>query len=101
MITIKIAEELGTHLSSRSLATRLRARIESAVDAGQVVVLDFAGVDTLSESFADEVFAVLDATRGAEWFRRGVRVHGLAGGPRDTVLGAILERRTRTAARAG
>lgn len=101
MITIKVAEELGTHLSSRSLGAKLRSRIESAVDAGQIVTIDFAGVDTLSESFADEVFAVLDATRGAEWFRKGVRIQGLAGGPRDTVLNAILERRTRSAARVG
>ncbi|HSN97948.1 MAG TPA: STAS-like domain-containing protein [Candidatus Nanopelagicales bacterium] len=95
-----MAAELGTHLSSRTLGASLRARIESLVDAGQVVTVDFAGVDTISESFADEVFAVLIEKRGSAWFRQGVAMQGLGGALRDTVLGAILERRARVAARA-
>lgn len=57
MIMIRAAEELGQVLSGRFQAEELRQRIETAVAAGGSVVIDFEGVEAMSPSFADELFA--------------------------------------------
>ncbi|EYF03400.1 STAS-like domain-containing protein [Chondromyces apiculatus] len=101
MTTIHLAQELGTHLSSRTTGATLRRRIESAVALGQTVTVDWTGVDTVADSFADEAFAVLVEAHGPDWFKRGVHMHALDGVLRDTVLGTVLERRRRHMLRAG
>lgn len=58
MTRIRPADELGAVLSSRFLGAELRARIEALLREGDVVV-DFAGVEAVSPSFADELFAKL------------------------------------------
>lgn len=84
--TIHVATELGTYLSSRRSAGALRQRIE----AGNVpVLIDFSGVQSLSDSFADEFFAVLVQNHGHQWFVANVSVKGLADENRHTVLRAI------------
>jgi hypothetical protein len=58
---IRAADELGPVLSGRFQAEELRARIEEAAGAGVGIVVDFAGVEAMSPSFADELFAKLPA----------------------------------------
>lgn len=50
--------ELGGFLASRKSAASLRANIEAELRSG-TVVMNLAGVESLSESFADELFGVL------------------------------------------
>jgi hypothetical protein len=58
-VQIQLSDEFGTVLAGRSVARRLRVRVEDlARDHGRVVV-DFDGVATASPSFADEFFAKL------------------------------------------
>lgn len=57
--TINLADELGTVLGSRFVATDLRHRIEVELALDHDVVIDFAGVEAVSPSFADELFAKL------------------------------------------
>ena len=65
--TVEIAKTFGTELSSRQRAAVLRLDITSQTAAGITpVVLGFAGVRTVSESFADNAIAVLVAERGEE-----------------------------------
>jgi hypothetical protein len=59
-MTLKPAEELGPVLTSRGRATALREAIEQAVIAGDEVTIDFIDVETMSPSFADELFAKID-----------------------------------------
>jgi hypothetical protein len=61
---IRPADELGPVLASRSVAATLRGRVEEAVQEGSVVVVDFEGVDVMSPSFADELFAKLQVPPG-------------------------------------
>ena len=61
---IEIASHLGTDLSSRARAAQFRAEVLSAVGRDGRVVLDFSSVRTLSDSFADELFAVLVDQQG-------------------------------------
>lgn len=58
-VVFKPAEEFGPVLSGRFVAEELRLRVESVVKAGDTVVLDFEGVEAMSPSFADELFAKL------------------------------------------
>lgn len=55
---IRPADELGPVLAGRSLAEALRNRIEELASREHVVV-DFEGVEAVSPSFADEIFAKL------------------------------------------
>lgn len=84
--TIHVATELGTFLSSRRSAGALRQRVEAA---NLPVVIDFSDVQSLSDSFADEFFAVLVQNRGHDWFAENVSVKELTGENRHTVLRAI------------
>lgn len=91
--TVEIAKTFGTDLSSRQRAAALRLDIASQTAAGiSPVTLDFAGVRTVSESFADGAIAVLVAERGEEWFRQNVRLINLSPFVRLSVLEAVDER---------
>ena len=87
--SVNLALEYGTDLSSRRRAATLRREI-----TGQTVV-NFADVRTISDSFADELFAVLVAERGEDWFKANVRVVNLPAHIRETILRAIQSRRER------
>lgn len=54
VVPVRLAKQGQEQLVSRSQAKRLLARIERF----KVVVLDFDGVDTIGQAFADEVFRV-------------------------------------------
>jgi hypothetical protein len=58
---IELASEFGPVLTGRALAADLRESIRSCLAAGDAVILDFAGIEAISPSFADEVFAKLPA----------------------------------------
>ncbi len=91
--TVEIAKAFGTDLSSRQRAAALRLDIAAQTAAGVTpVTLDFAGVRTVSESFADGAIAVLVAERGEEWFRQNVRLINLTSCVRLSVLEAVDER---------
>jgi anti-anti-sigma regulatory factor len=66
---IRPAEELGPVLAGRGLATTLRERVEGALASGDAVVIDFEGVEAMSPSFADELFAKLGVTLDDERLR--------------------------------
>jgi hypothetical protein len=56
---IRPAEDFGPVLTGRSAAAGLRQRIEVEAMEGDGVVIDFEGVEAVSPSFADELFAKL------------------------------------------
>jgi hypothetical protein len=57
--TVNLAEEQGRVLTGRASAARIVERVAAELSAGDVVVLDFAGVQAVSPSFADELFGKL------------------------------------------
>jgi hypothetical protein len=69
-----IVSEKGTDLSGRAVGRALRAEVERHAFEGHLIELDFAGVRCTSDSFLDELFAVLVVVKGANWFRSHVRV---------------------------
>jgi STAS-like domain of unknown function (DUF4325) len=59
---ISLESEFGSVLVGRSVAAKIRERVEAAALSGNgPVVLDFSAVLTVSPSFADELFAKLPA----------------------------------------
>ncbi len=92
MTTILVGSHCGTDLSSRHCAAELRRSVESYVEHGDVVNLDFADVRSISSSFADELFGILVGRHGEQWFREHVRVGGLSTLSRRVVLEAVATR---------
>ncbi len=91
--TVEDAKTYGTDLSSRQRAATHRLEITTHAAAGITPVsLDFAGVRTVSESFADNAIAVLVAERGEEWSRQNVRLVNLTLPFASSVLEAVDQR---------
>jgi hypothetical protein len=59
-LTIELFGEFGPLLTSRSLGAAVRERITEAAMQGETVIVSFAGVEAMSPSFADEIFAKVD-----------------------------------------
>lgn len=51
--------EIGTHLGTRFAGASVREKIEAIFETTEKFVFDFTGVETVSNSFADECFAKL------------------------------------------
>lgn len=64
----------GTDLASRVSARNLRAKAEQAIKMGNHAVVDLTNVISISESYADELFAVLVEQHGLEWFSKNVKL---------------------------
>lgn len=83
-ITIRLP---GTDLASRTTAATVRYNVVGAVSSGNVVVVDLSDVESLSYSYADELFGVLAAIQGWEWLIEKVRIVGA----KEHVLRVIAE----------
>ncbi len=51
--------DYGDSLGTRSLGARIRADLRPLLDSGEKIVLDFSGIDIVTNSFADECLAKL------------------------------------------
>jgi hypothetical protein len=65
-----------TDLGSRHAAAKLRVQVEACALDGKKVVLNLGSVLSISESYADELFGVLVARHGLEWFAERIALHG-------------------------
>jgi hypothetical protein len=64
----------GSDLASRVTARNLRFKAEQAIAIGKIAVVDLTNVISISESYADELFAVLVENHGLEWFSNNVKL---------------------------
>ncbi|WP_430226854.1 STAS-like domain-containing protein [Paraburkholderia tropica] len=64
----------NTDLSSRRLASDLRSSIVRSLGAGESVVIDLHRVESISESYADELFGMLAIGLGIKEFLQRVAV---------------------------
>ena len=51
--------DYGTDFGTRDMGQKLRQKLMGLIDSGEKVVLDFTGVNVVSNSFADECIAKL------------------------------------------
>lgn len=91
--------DMGLDLASRDRARKLREDfLAHAGSSPERLTFDFEGVRTLSDSFADELLAVLVEERGEVWFREHIKLVNLSSEQRQIVLSAIQTRLRRNAA---
>lgn len=64
----------STDLSSRTLARGVRSRIELLLKQGEYVELDLSGVYSISDSYADELFAILASEFGVDVFTSKIKL---------------------------
>lgn len=77
-MVIRMAE-YGTSLSTREIGRRAYRDIDAAIRAAESrVVLDFTGVRTVTNSFADEVFGRLVYEQGRERLRERTTFRGIS-----------------------
>lgn len=81
-----------TDLASRQAAARLRADIERRAGRGERVILDFAVVESLSESYADELLGVLAARYGLDWLAQRVQPRNARASVSRAIAAAIRYR---------
>jgi anti-anti-sigma regulatory factor len=63
-----VLSPVGTDLASRRSAAQLRQNIESVLNSRKKIVFDLSSVESISESYADELFGVLAFKYGIEKF---------------------------------
>lgn len=83
-------------LASRRGAAKLRADIDAALLQGQVQ-LDVSAVQSVSESWADELFGVLVVRRSLPWVFARLSLRGANQDVARTIASAIRYRLTREA----
>ncbi|MFH1683065.1 MAG: STAS-like domain-containing protein [Candidatus Woesearchaeota archaeon] len=67
MIEIKLFSKVGNFAENKDIAKEIRVgRIVPALEKDQEVVLDFAGVDAMTQSFAHALISELIRKYGAE-----------------------------------
>lgn len=76
MITFKF-NQFGEYLGTRMLGASVREQLLPLIDGEEKVILDFEGVDVVSNSFADECLAKLLLTRSLEDLKQRTTFRGL------------------------
>ena len=64
----------GTDLASRQTAATVRYNVAGAVTSGNKVVIDLSEIESVSYSYADELFGVIAATQGFDWLVEHVKI---------------------------
>lgn len=81
-------------LASRTSASRFREQLSCLLGLGSTVQIDLQGVETISDSFADELFGVLTQEFGANFLLDHIRVVGGSDAALYSVATAIDRRAT-------
>jgi hypothetical protein len=68
---VDVKKEIGgfDFAGSRGSAQIIREKIKPLLDKNEKVMLDFKGIDTITQSFADEIFGVFVRAFGIEYIK--------------------------------
>lgn len=91
MVTFKFID-YGKNLGTRSLGQRVRECLMPLLEGNERVVLDFTGVDVVSNSFADECIAKLLLTMSLAELKSRTTFRGLNPVSSESVLTALQRR---------
>lgn len=69
--------EYGTDFGTRDMGQKLRQKLLALINSGEKVVLDFTGVNVVSNSFADECLAKLLLEMPLDELKRHTTFRGL------------------------
>ena len=84
--------EYGTDFGTRDMGQKLRHKLLALINAGDKVVLDFTGVNVVSNSFADECIAKLLLEMPLDELKRHTTFRGLNPLAERSVLVALQRR---------
>jgi len=84
--------EYGTDFGTRDMGQKLRQKLSALISAGDKVVLDFTGVNVVSNSFADECIAKLLLEMPLDELKRHTTFRGLNPLAERSVLVALQRR---------
>ena len=91
MVTFNFIE-FGEHLGTRPLGKRVREQLLPLLEKDERVVLDFTGVNVVSNSFADECIAKLLLTMPLSELKSRTTFRGLNPIASECVLTALQRR---------
>ena len=91
MVTFKF-NQFGENLGTRMLGADVRERLLPLIDGNEKVVLDFEGVDVVSNSFADECLAKLLFTMSLNELKQRTTFRGLNDFARKNIALAFKRR---------
>lgn len=96
---IRIKDKIGGHdfAGSRGNGKIIREEVKPLLDAGESVTLDFVGVDTVTQSFADEIFGIFIRAFGVGYIKDKLLIVNFNEGIRDTINFVVSYSRKRTA----
>ena len=84
--------EYGTDFGTSDMGQKLRQKLSALISAGDKVVLDFTGVNVVSNSFADECIAKLLLEMPLDELKRHTTFRGLNPLAERSVLVALQRR---------
>lgn len=96
MVTFNF-REYGENLGTRPLGKRVREQLLPLIEQNERVVLDFTGVNVVSNSFADECIAKLLLTMSLAELKSRTTFRGLNSIASESVLTALRRRHLATA----
>lgn len=91
MVTFSF-REYGENLGTRPLGRQVRERLLPLLKENECVVLDFTGVDVVSNSFADECIAKLLLTMPLAELKEHTTFRGLNPVASESILTALQRR---------
>jgi len=91
MVTFKFIE-YGTDFGTRDMGQKLRQKLLALIETGEKVVLDFTGVNVVSNSFADECIAKLLLEMPLDELKRHTTFCGLNPIAERSILVALQRR---------
>ena len=89
--------DFGQNLGTRPLGKRVREQLLPLIEQNECVVLDFTGVDLVSNSFADECVAKLLLEMPLSELKKRTTFRGLNPIASESVLTALRRRHLTTA----
>ena len=89
--------DFGQNLGTRPLGKRVREQLLPLIEQNERVVLDFTGVDVVSNSFADECIAKLLLEMPLSELKNRTTFRGLNSIASESVLTALRRRHLTTA----
>ena len=93
MVTFRFID-FGVDLGTRQMGQAAHAKLLPLVQGEEKVVLDFSGVDVVTNSFADECIAKLLLQMPLEELKRRTTFKGLNPMASKSILGALQRRQS-------
>lgn len=91
MVVFKFSK-YGDSMGTRLLGTQIRADLRPLLDGKEKVVLDFSGIDTVTNSFADECIAKLLLEMSLDELKAKTTFTGLTPMTERSILTALKRR---------